>query len=251
MARLMYTAPRLVESLKHLPPILVVGIAAIAGCGEQQPGGDSLSESEAGSLQLDSQPQLLGSVAAMSRADSCVDPTPDEPAWSNIKWGERQEDGSRIGTSRLAPALARDLDLVRWAGKYSLFAVATAGTFRADTIWGSLTLEVHADSSGALPLVGSARSQTDWPAYLTFLSEGKRDQPVVLYYQRHNRGEITLVLGNAVQASDVGVLFNVFNIDSLGMVGRWVDGGRKTLVDSTGRELGPAQGYFCLFRAGS
>jgi len=34
-------------------------------------------------------------------------------------------------------------------------------------------------------------------------------------------------------------------------VGRWVDGGRKTLVDSTGRELGPAQGYFCLFRAGS
>ncbi|MGH2598813.1 MAG: hypothetical protein ACRDJ9_05440 [Dehalococcoidia bacterium] len=200
------------------------------------------------------QPSLRLGVAAQQEF-SCKDPTPDEPVWWKWTW-TLQPDGSSTGTTPAPPPLPSDLDLTRWAGRYTLFAVATGGAAQPDTITGGVALRVTTDTARqGVALTGFADSSIGWPGYLAFAhSPAMRGPPrhgVEVLYSRERRAGITLVFGNSgLEATDSGVLFEVFTIDDFGMMGRWVDGGLGVLVDSAGRELGHPQGYFCLRRLG-
>ena len=182
----------------------------------------------------------------------CGDPTPNEPAWWEIKW-QRQPDGSATGTVSKPPAVPRNLHLDRWAGRYRLTLITTAGTMRRDTLSAIIMLWVPKAPSGRKPsLIGATDSAFSFPygaalAHPTWQRDPARPGISLLYDRA--KGELTLVFGNGdLLTTDSGVFFDVFAIDSVSMRGRWVDGGLGVLVDSAGHSLGHPQGYFCLRR---
>jgi hypothetical protein len=171
-----------------------------------------------------------GTVLHSQRDTSCVPPTSQEP-----------------------PHLPRDLNLANWAGRYSLFAVATWGTPHQDTVIGVVTLAPNTDASSRKPiLVGYAASDMHWPGYLSFAhspaSRASAQHGAEVYYDRE-QGAITIVFGNSGnRATDSGVFFDVFGIDPASMVGLWEDGGLGVFIDSAGKSLGHPRGFFCLRR---
>ena len=200
---------------------------------------------------------LLGADALRAqsgspRAEKCVDPTPNEPAWSQVKW-QPQPNGSSIGTEPKPPQLAGDLQLDKWAGKYRLTLVSTAGTIQRDTVSAVITLWAPMSPLELKPpLVGGTDSAFRIPygpalAHPTWQRDPARPGIVVLYDRRP--GRITLVFGNGdLRTTDSGVFFDVFAIGNDSLGGRWVDGGLAVLVDSSGHAGPHPQGYFCLQR---
>ncbi|SRR6266511_4263291 len=200
---------------------------------------------------LGTTPVLYSQRTSVAAAD-CVDPTPGEPAWWKITWQPRP-DGSATGTVPTPPPLPRSLQLGRWAGRYRLTLITTAGTMQRDTLVANITLWVPKSPSGRKPtLVGATDSTFQFPygaalAHPTWQRDPGR--PGISLQYDGARGELTLVFGNGdLLTTDSGVLFHVFAIDRVGMSGRWVDGGLGVLLDSTGHSLGHPQGYFCLRR---
>ncbi len=187
-----------------------------------------------------------------STSAKCVDPTPDAPEWWKITWHPKS-DGSATGTTPRPPELPRDLKIDRWAGRYRLLVIATAGTVQRDTISATITLWVPREPTRLQSaLVGVTDSNFTFTygaalAHPTWQRDPRRPG-ISLLYGRSN-GEITLVFGNGdLQTTDSGVLFEIFTIDDEHMGGRWVDGGLGVLVDSAGHSQGHPQGYFCLHR---
>ena len=78
-------------------------------------------------------------------------------------------------------------------------------------------------------------------------SPSARDQDWPGVQMIHDAGDRNLVMifgaaeGQEYSYTDVGVIFFVYSIDSLGFKGRWVDGGLRRPLPS---------GYFCGVRLG-
>jgi hypothetical protein len=148
--------------------------------------------------------------------------------------------------------LAEPLD--RFAGHYSLTVIETSG-YPGDTIahgdlWLVPTDSAHRPAGPperTSPMYGWSSIDLKSLAPVSLLyspSVRDQDRPGVQMIHDAKDRNLVMIFGNAESdtgvTTDIGVVFFVYSIDSLGFKGRWVDGGLRRPLPS---------GYFCGVRS--
>lgn len=157
------------------------------------------------------------------------------------------------------------------AGQYELDVVPTGGAPPGTAGGGRMTLwvndslhqrfsvfhEFRPDVPLFFPFYGAVDSSFVWPTWISTMTDPASRDPDMPGIQFHKSGpHLSFIVGSPtnprITVSDAGVLFYVRVVDTLGMRGRWEDGGWVYPVPPSGETWGRPEGYFCAWKpAGS